>query len=121
MEFWKTINNVIILYDSTPADCLVKVVRRNLDDTEAEILYENEQPEERDVPRVDLKDNPAVKAERERSGTQRENLNEINDLMGFSKKPSNKTRIDKHLFLFWCIELCDHQQKKRADGRILFK
>ena len=35
--------------------------KRNLDDTEAEILYENEQPENREVHRVILKDNPDVK------------------------------------------------------------
>ena len=26
LEFWQTINHAIILYDSMPADCLVKVV-----------------------------------------------------------------------------------------------
>ena len=45
----QTVNNAIILYDSMPPDCLVKVVTRNLDDTEAEIL------------RVILKENPAAK------------------------------------------------------------
>ena len=37
---WQSISIAIILYESTPADCSFKVVRRNLDDTEAEILCE---------------------------------------------------------------------------------
>ena len=40
LELWQTMNNAIILYDSMPADCLVKVAERNLDHTEAEILFE---------------------------------------------------------------------------------
>ena len=35
-----------------PADYLVKVVRRNLNDTEAEILYEKAEPEQRIGPRT---------------------------------------------------------------------
>ena len=45
----KTINNATIFFiDSMQADCLVIVVKRNLNDTEAEILYEIEQPEQRE-------------------------------------------------------------------------
>ena len=33
------------------------------DDTEAEILFEKEQPEQREIPRVVFKDNPAPKVE----------------------------------------------------------
>ena len=40
LEFWQTINHAIILYCSMPAECLVKIVKRNLDDTEADILHE---------------------------------------------------------------------------------
>ena len=40
LKFWQTINNAIIWYDSMPADGLVKVVKRNLDGTEAENLYD---------------------------------------------------------------------------------
>ena len=40
LEFGQTIHNAIIVSDSMPVDCLVKVVERNLDDTEAEILCE---------------------------------------------------------------------------------
>ena len=57
-----TINNATILYDFMPADCLVKAVKRNLDDTEAEILYDKQQPEDSDFPRVVLKDNSAAKS-----------------------------------------------------------
>ena len=38
LRIWQTISNAIILYESSPADCVVKVVRRNLEGTEAEIL-----------------------------------------------------------------------------------
>ena len=44
-----------------PADCLVKVVKRNLDDTEVEIRYDKEQPAQREIPCMVLKDNLAVK------------------------------------------------------------
>ena len=37
LDFWQSINNAVILYDSMLAACLVKVVKRNPDDTEAEI------------------------------------------------------------------------------------
>ena len=40
LEVWQTINNAIIFHDSMPSDCVVRVVKRNLDDTETEILYE---------------------------------------------------------------------------------
>ena len=56
LEFCQTISNAILLYDSMPPDCLVKVVKRNLDDTEADILHEKEQLEDREVHRV--KDEP---------------------------------------------------------------
>ena len=56
VEFWKTINNAIIVYDSVRADCLVENVRRNLDDTEAEILYDRREPEQRDFPRIRLQE-----------------------------------------------------------------
>ena len=47
------------------ADRLVNVVKRNLHGTEAEILDPKAQPERRKVPRVALKDNPAVEAGRD--------------------------------------------------------
>ena len=61
-EFWKTITNAIILYDSMPADCLVKVVGRNWDESEAEILHQKAEPEQREVPRIRLQEylNPVV-------------------------------------------------------------
>ena len=37
LEFWQAINNAIVLCGSMPADSMVKVVKRNLDDTEAAI------------------------------------------------------------------------------------
>ena len=46
-DFWPSICNAITVHDSMPADCLVKVVERILDDTEAEILNVKEQPEDR--------------------------------------------------------------------------
>ena len=42
LVFWQAITNAIILYDSMLADCVVKVVRRNVDDTEAKIMYEKQ-------------------------------------------------------------------------------
>ena len=41
-----------------PAKCLVNLVRRRLDDTEAEILYEEGKPEQREAPRIRLQANP---------------------------------------------------------------
>ena len=41
------------------ADCLEKVVKRNLDDTVAEILFEKEEPERREVPHILLQETPA--------------------------------------------------------------
>ena len=38
---WQTISNAIILHESTPADYSFKVIRRNLDEAEAEILCES--------------------------------------------------------------------------------
>ena len=42
LEFWETVNNAIILCDTTLADCLRKGVKRKLDDTEAETLKKKE-------------------------------------------------------------------------------
>ena len=39
LEFLQTINNASVLNDSVPADCLFKVAKRKLDDTEVEILF----------------------------------------------------------------------------------
>ena len=50
----------VILCGPMP-DCLVKVVRRKLDDTDAEILHENEQLEQEEIPYLEKKENPAVK------------------------------------------------------------
>ena len=52
LDSWQTINNAITLYDYLPANCLVKVVKRNVDDTEAEILFAKGEPEQREVPRI---------------------------------------------------------------------
>ena len=41
--------SAIRLYDSVPVDCLVTVVTRNLDDTEAESLSEKSEPERREI------------------------------------------------------------------------
>ena len=62
LEFWQTINNAIILHGSIPADCLVKVAKRNLDNTEAEVLCEEQQPEDWEFHRVILKENSAAKS-----------------------------------------------------------
>ena len=61
LKFWQTINNAIILYDSVLADCLVQTVRRNLDDTEVEILCEKKKTEleRREVLLIVLLENPA--------------------------------------------------------------
>ena len=63
--FWQTINNAIIPYDSMPACCFVKVVKRSLDDTEAEILNDKGEPEQREAPRAVLQEDPAAKAGRD--------------------------------------------------------
>ena len=52
LDSWQTINNAITLYESMPANCLVKVVKRNVDDTKVEILFEKGEPEQREVPRI---------------------------------------------------------------------
>ena len=43
--------------DTMLADCLVEVVKRNLNDTEAEILYEKGKLEQREAPRIGLQEN----------------------------------------------------------------
>ena len=58
LVFWETVSNFIILYESMPADCLVKVVRRNRNDTDEEILDQGETPAPREAPRVVLKRAP---------------------------------------------------------------
>ena len=55
----QTINNAIILYDSMQADFPVKVVKINLDGTEAEILHEKRELEQRKPLRIQLQENPA--------------------------------------------------------------
>ena len=47
-----SITDAITLYESMPADCLVKAVRRNLDDTEAGILYKKRLLELRKAPSI---------------------------------------------------------------------
>ena len=47
-----------MLYDSMPADCLVKVIERNRDDVEVEILYDKEQLSQKGIPCMVLKGNP---------------------------------------------------------------
>ena len=47
-----------LLYESMPADCFVKVVRRNQNDTDEEILDQGETPAPREAPRVVLKRAP---------------------------------------------------------------
>ena len=61
LEFWQTIHNAIIVYDAMPAGCVVKGVKRNLDDTEAESVFEKAQLEQREVLHVVLKDKPPAK------------------------------------------------------------
>ena len=51
LEFWQTISNTVILYGSLAADCVVRVIIRNPDDVEAEILYQKETSEWRETPR----------------------------------------------------------------------
>ena len=48
-----------MLSESMPADCLVKIAGRNLDDTDAENLKKNH--EQRELPRVVVMDDTAVK------------------------------------------------------------
>ena len=60
LEFWQTINSTIMLSESVPADCLVKIAERNLDDTEAELLHKKRH-EQRELPRVIVMDDTAVK------------------------------------------------------------
>ena len=55
---WQTMSNAIILYQSTPADCSFKVVRRNLDDTDVEILCERNLPERKVAPRMRVHEAP---------------------------------------------------------------
>ena len=44
LVFWQTITDATMSYASMPAACLAEVVRRNLDDTEAEILSDKAEP-----------------------------------------------------------------------------
>ena len=45
--------------DTMLAGCLVEVVKRNLNDTEAEMLYEKGKLEQREAPRIGLQENSA--------------------------------------------------------------
>ena len=47
------------------AHCLVKVVKRSLDDTEVKLLFEKGEPEHMEIPRGVLQDNPPAKASRD--------------------------------------------------------
>ena len=92
-----TIHNAVTLHATLP-DCLAKVVKR------AEILYDKNQPVQREVLRVVLGENPAVTAGRglarkERISMRFKNILLHNDLMEFPKKPSNQTKIDNQIFL----------------------
>ena len=58
--FWQSMSNAINLYESVPADCLVKVVRRKLDDTEAELLYQKRAPQLKEAPLIVLKETPLL-------------------------------------------------------------
>ena len=57
LVFWQTITNAIMLYESMPADCLVKVVKRNVDYTEARIQYHKVESDQREPPRIILREN----------------------------------------------------------------
>ena len=57
-------SNTIKLYESVPADCLVKVFRRKLDDTEAELLYQKWAPELKEAPHIVLKETPLLETAR---------------------------------------------------------
>ena len=59
------LNNAIILYDLMLAHCLVQVIERSLDDTEAEVLYESDDCGPRMVLRVTHLENIAVKDTRD--------------------------------------------------------
>ena len=98
LEFWQT-EKTIFLYDSMPADCLVKVVKRNLEEREAEILYDAEQPEDKEVRRVILKESSSEKVGKDLR-TQREDL--------FRKHTLNKMNINKHLFVSYGIRQQDN-------------
>ena len=63
LVFWQTITNAIILYDSMPAGCVVRVVRRSVDDTEAKILYEKAEPDQRKPPHISFTENPKLRFE----------------------------------------------------------
>ena len=92
-----------------PADCLVKVGKRNLDDTEAEILCDKENLDKEKFTASYCRKIPLPRPE-EILYARREsqcgwNQVLVNDLMEIPKKPPNKTQIDEHLLLFWCSEL----------------
>ena len=55
---WQTISNAITLYESTSADRSFKVVRRNVDNTEAELLYERDLLERKGALRMKLHEAP---------------------------------------------------------------
>ena len=81
----ETISNAIILYESTPADCLFKVIRRNLDDTEAEILCERKLSERKEALRMKLNEAP-------RQEPAQENL--MRERAGIRLTPRNDHRVD---------------------------
>ena len=120
LELWLTINDAIILCDSMLADCLVKAVKRKLHDTEAEILFERRELEQRQVLRVYWKTIPLPKpgeilyASKESHWGWKELL--INDgLMEFPMKPSNKLQALCYYFGESSYEVI---KKERADGQI---
>ena len=54
LVFWQTISNAMLLQEFKPGACMVKAVRKNTDDTEAEILYQWRAHELREAPRIVL-------------------------------------------------------------------
>ena len=77
-------NNETVLYGSMPTDCLVKAVKRNLDDRECEFLYAEEQPGDREIHRIILK----------KSASKMDKISLCNEKISMKLKPGTDQRYD---------------------------
>ena len=111
-----------MLSESMPADCLVKIAERNLDDTDAELLLKKTH-ERRELPRVVVMDDTAVKVGQDSARKER---------ISMRLKPGIDQRFDgiateafaqdqdRQALIFYFGDLnYGILQKEAADGRII--
>ena len=96
----------------------MKDVKRNLDDTEAEILFEKDQPERREVLRVVSKGNLSVSAGRERISMRLEPV--LDQRCDAISKEAVEQDQDRHEFFSILVNQSFGIIKKERAGGIIF-